>query len=277
MQEEAIPFIKMQGAGNDFVVIDNRDGQFTREILIELAPKLCNRRYGVGADGLMALNAPDQPDLDFTMIYRNADGSDAGMCGNGARCLALYAHRLGMGKTLKFSVHNQIYLAEIDDLSRVLVSFPGEVTVTELEDDDDSILYQVYTGTEHIVRKVAEPTLKNEKQLVIEGQRIRKLERFKPEGTNVNFMCCLSEGELTIQTYERGVEGLTYACGTGAIASAIAWHHLQQSGTIRNTYNVHTKGGILKVHFSYTPQTAIFTDLKLEGPAHFVFEGRYFD
>lgn len=266
----------MQGTGNDFVVIDNRKKQYSLKELIEQTPRLCNRKYGVGADGLMALNPPEQPGLDYTMIYRNADGSDAGMCGNGSRCLALYASHLGLGETLKFNVHEHVYTAEVKDQQQVLVDFPGEVTVSELQDDDDSTLYQAYTGTEHIVRMVAEPTLKNEKQLVIEGQRLRKHPMFQPQGTNVNFMYCDEDRPLSIHTYERGVEDLTLACGTGAIASALVWHHVQDSAEVNNELEVNTKGGTLQVHFSYTPETASYTDIKLEGPAHFVFEGAFY-
>lgn len=276
MEENTIPFIKMQGAGNDFVIIDNRQQAYSLEKLIELTPMMCNRRYGVGADGLMALNLPENDALDYTMIYRNADGSDAGMCGNGSRCLALYASRLGLGQKLKFNVHDDVYKAEVKGTNQVLVSFPGNVTVTEVKEDDDTILYQVHPGTEHIVRQVAEPTLRNEKQLAIEGQRLRKHPRFQPEGTNINFMYGQDKEHISIQTYERGVEGLTLACGTGAIASALAWHFIQQSATARNTVDVETKGGNLKIHFTYDAELTSYSDIELEGPAHFVFKGSYY-
>lgn len=266
----------MQGSGNDFVVIDNRKNQYSLEEVVEYTPRLCNRKYGVGADGLMALNPPEQPGLDYTMIYRNADGSDAGMCGNGSRCLALYASQLGLGASLTFNVHEHIYSARVHDQQQISVAFPVEVTVAELQDDDGSTLYQAYTGTEHIVRMVTGSLLKDEKQLAIEGRRLRKHAMFQPGGTNVNFMYGGKGQQPFIHTYERGVEDLTLACGTGAIASALVWHHRQGSVEIDNRVEIHTSGGALQVYFTYTPETASYTDIKLEGPAHFVFEGTFY-
>src|SRR5699024_6307176 len=121
----SILFTKMQGAGNDFVIIDNRDYHLSKKRIIELAPELCDRKFGVGADGIMALLPAENSEIDYSMFYRNADGSDAGMCGNGARCLALYAWEKGLGTTFSFNVHDTVYQAEvIPEKRHAIIHFP---------------------------------------------------------------------------------------------------------------------------------------------------------
>lgn len=268
-----IPFTKMQGAGNDFVVLDNRSESLSNEQIIELAPQICNRKYGVGSDGILALMPPEKGETDYTMFYRNPDGSDAGMCGNGARCIALFAHSLGFGKKQRFNVHNQVYEASIIDEHTVSVSFPMEASANELEIDGRK-LYKIYTGTEHLVTTVDEETLDREDFLREEGRKLRYHKEFKPKGTNVNFICGTDESKLSLQTYERGVEDLTLACGTGAIASALIWHHLQGKEQ-KDKLAVQTKGGTLNVYFSFNPTQKTYSNIKLKGPAHFVFTGEY--
>lgn len=121
-------FQKMEGAGNDFVVIDNREYQFTLDEIIRFTPKLCDRKFGIGGDGILVLQSAESPDADYTMIYRNADGSDAGMCGNGARCLALYASKNGFSTSQRFNVHENLYQAEVKDDNSVNIHFPVTVT-----------------------------------------------------------------------------------------------------------------------------------------------------
>src|SRR5699024_9939566 len=145
-----ISFTKMQGAGNDFVVLNNLDRKFTRQELIELTPRLCDRKFGIGSDGLLALFPPEDEKDDYTMFYRNPDGSDAGMCGNGARCLALFAHTFGFDERQTFSVHDARYKAEITDSQSVRIHFPGETSIRQINLDDQAIL-KMHTGTEHIV------------------------------------------------------------------------------------------------------------------------------
>lgn len=274
-EHENITFIKMQGTGNDFVVLDNRERIFTLAELIKLTPKMCNRKLGVGADGLLALQQPAEPGTDFTMIYRNADGSDAGMCGNGSRCLARYASRLGLGEELTFRVHEHIYHASVGDHGLVSVSFPVSTRVSPIAINGDS-LWQVFPGTEHVAKEVPEQILSQEEQLVSEGRKLRHHSRFQPKGTNVNFFYGITNRHLELQTYERGVEDLTLACGTGAIASALCWHHVRGSDNTQNIFEVDTKGGTLNVEFSYDPATKSYNDIKLMGPAEFVFEGKYY-
>lgn len=268
-----IAFTKMQGAGNDFVVLDNRSQSLSKEQLVELAPKICDRKFGVGSDGILALMPPEMDATDYTMFYRNPDGSDAGMCGNGARCIALFAYSLGFGKQQQFNVHDQIYEATIKDQETVRITFPMEASAKEIELDGQT-LYQIHTGTEHIVITRDKEYLVDKETLQEEGRRLRYHEQFQPKGTNVNFICGNNSSSLTLQTYERGVEDLTLACGTGAIASALIWHHLQ-SNEDDQKYAVQTTGGTLNVYFSFNADTSSYTNIKLEGPANFVFEGKY--
>lgn len=265
----------MQGAGNDFVVIDNLDYKFGLRDLKELTPKICHRKFGVGADGLLVLDKPQIDGLDYTMIYRNADGSDAGMCGNGARCLALFAHQSGFGDSLKFNVHENIYRAHVYSDSEVEVTFPVKSKVEKIVLGGQT-LYQIHTGTEHIVKLEEESALEDEAKLRKEGRYLRRHERFQPMGTNVNFIFGIDSNRLMVQTYERGVEDLTLACGTGAIASALVWHHINGDNDHSKKYNVRAKGGNLSVEFFYDPSTDTYSDIKLKGKAHFVFEGNYY-
>jgi diaminopimelate epimerase len=273
-QAHNISFTKMQAAGNDFVVIDNREERLTKDELISLAPAICDRKFGVGSDGILALLPPEFSNVDYTMFYRNPDGSDAGMCGNGARCIALFAHSLGFDSHHAFNVHDNIYKANISGPNSVVISFPMEAVVEEKIVDDEK-LYTIYTGTEHAVKTVDKKALNNEKELVRQGRRFRYHDQFEPKGTNVNFICGINSTSLELQTYERGVEDLTLACGTGAIASALVWHHLQDNNASSFQYLVKTKGGTLTIHFSFDPESNTYSNIKLEGPAHFVFQGTF--
>lgn len=264
----------MQGAGNDFIALDNRSLNLSKDELIELAPQICDRNFGVGADGIIILLSPEQDDVDYTMFYRNADGSDAGMCGNGARCMALFAQAHGFSKQQHFNVHNQVYEAILEGPNTVRITFPMQASIkkTELHNRPH---YFLHTGTEHLVTTVDENSLKDEDTLKKEGSELRYDAQFQPAGTNVNFISGLDECSLKLQTYERGVEDLTFACGTGAIASALVWHHLQKEKPSGCKYEVETKGGSLFVYFSFDPETKTYSNIKLEGPAHFVFKGEY--
>ena len=264
----------MQGAGNDFVVLDNRSQSLSKDELIELAPKISDRKFGVGSDGILALLPPEMEQADYTMFYRNPDGSDAGMCGNGARCIALFAHSLGFDARHQFNVHNQIYKAEVKDSNTVRISFPMKTSSHEVTIDGQT-LYSIHTGTEHIVTTKDDQSLADEDRLREEGRLLRHHSQFQPKGTNVNFICGIDNDSLKLQTFERGVEDLTLACGTGAIASALIWHHIQKTDSRHNEFSVETEGGSLTVYFDYDPSDQQFTNIKLEGPAHFVFEGKY--
>ena len=269
----SLRFYKMEGAGNDFVVIDNRETGYSLDEIISITPKLCNRKFGVGADGMLVLEPAERQDLDYTMIYRNADGSDAGMCGNGSRCLALFAAHHGFESNQSFNVHDAVYRAQVDKIEhRVSVFFP-EVKLPRWIEVDSKKFLQVYTGTEHVVAFEAPSKLEDEETLVSEGRAVRMNPKLNPPGTNVNFVCKNGSQSIELQTYERSVENLTLACGTGALASAIATHFDDDNGTGDFEYTVNVKGGILSVSFRYDSETNIYSNLKLTGPAHFVFEG----
>ena len=267
----------MHGAGNDFVIVDNRDTRISTEKLIALTPELCRRRFGVGADGLIALLPPSGTATDYTMFYRNADGSDAGMCGNGARCLALFAARAGLGEQLRFTVHETTYQAEVNSSEQyITLSFPMQIDVQEIDLPNEFPLFQAHAGTEHIVRKISPSDLANDEKLKKEGRRLRYHERFNPPGTNVNFICSgNSSNEIQIKTYERGVEDLTLACGTGAIASAVVWHQIQNFNESTEAVKIQAEGGTLDVYFSYNSDVNTYSDIQLGGEAQFVFEGTY--
>jgi len=267
-----IKFHKMQGAGNDFVVIDNRKYGFSLEEIIELTPKLCDRKFGVGGDGILVLEKAQKSEVDYTMIYRNADGSDAGMCGNGARCLVMFAYQNGYNATQTFNVHNNVYEAEVHKDGDVSVHFPVHVkprkrTLNNIE------LIQADAATEHLITFVPSEKLEDEEGLVKTGSELRYHEEVNPPGTNVNFVCVSGEHSIDLQTYERGVENLTLACGTGALASAIASHFNQSKKEKHSTYEVKVKGGILKASFDFNAASNTYHQLILTGPAHFVFEG----
>lgn len=264
-------FTKMQGAGNDFIVFDNRTYGFTLNEIIAFTPTVCDRKYGIGADGIMALQAPEQPDVDFTMVYRNADGSDAGMCGNGARCLTVFAHSLGLPDALRFNVHHNVYTANVGR-NQASIHFPVTVSPHELTVNGVNCI-KADTATEHLVCFVPSDQLQQEDRLIRDGRALREHASQQPAGTNVNFVHQDGTARIELQTYERGVENLTLACGTGALASAIATHRVQGGKAGKHTYTVVVKGGQLAVDFLLDPKTKTYQELVLTGPAEFVFEG----
>lgn len=273
-QLQTLPFVKMHGAGNDFILFDNRSLKLEEEAITNLAPVICDRRFGAGSDGLIALSFDETKQADLNMVYKNPDGSDAGMCGNGARCFAAYAVTLGSPRNFTFRVHQNIYQAEVSEES-VVIHFPLKTKVIEKVVANEAIL-NIYTNTEHIVCTTILDELENHDQLVQKGRFFRNHAEFQPKGTNVNFISGISSDSLCLQTYERGVENLTLACGTGAIASAIGWHYLQQCGDGFHRYQVKVKGGTLFVSFSFNSSSEQYHNIKLEGPISFVYKAEYY-
>ncbi|MFP8488028.1 diaminopimelate epimerase [Gracilimonas sp. Q87] len=267
-----ISFHKMEGAGNDFVVIDNRNYSLTLEDIIQFTPKLCDRKFGIGADGILVLQPPLRDDVDYTMIYRNADGSDAGMCGNGARCLSMFAFYFGFGSSQTFNVHDNVYESEIHSDDSVSIHFPVHVQIEEVKVDELSFI-KADAGTEHLIHFVEKEHLDNDEDLIETGRKTRYHESIDPPGTNVNFVHCDDSKQISLQTYERGVENLTLACGTGALASAIAAHHRQGKSEKHSEFDIHVRGGRLKASFDFDPNAATYHQLILSGPANFVFKG----
>lgn len=257
-----LPFCKYHGAGNDFILIDNRLGKY--DLSEDQIAKLCHRRFGIGADGLMRLGIGYEP-FGFTMQYYNADGREGTMCGNGGRCLVAFAHRLGI-KNLQFRAIDGAHTASI-------LKKEGNITTVRLQMIDintlikyDTASYVLNSGSPHLVRFVYKL---EEVDVAKEGHFWRNHPDFKPQGLNVNFVEVKKDGSLAIFTYERGVEAETWACGTGATASAVAAAVFKNSNTPH--WEVQTLGGLLSVDFTRKGDT--FSDVFLSGPACFICEG----
>jgi diaminopimelate epimerase len=254
-----VPFFKYHGTGNDFIIIDNRNRKFdfTDKSLVN---HLCNRRLGIGADGLMVLL--DHPELDFEMKYFNSDGKEATMCGNGGRCITAFAKKLGLINDLADfqTIDGEHKAIIINDYVKLKMH-----NVTEIEHGTD--YYFLNTGSPHYVtfRKNLE-----DMDIVEEGRKIRFSSRYKDEGINVNFVE-LSHDRIFVRTYERGIENETLSCGTGVVASAIC--AALETKTYKKSINVITRGGKLKVCYDIKNRV-IFENIWLEGPIRYVFEGK---
>lgn len=251
-----IEIFKYQGTGNDFVIIDNRNGNLT--LSPEKVKHLCDRRFGIGADGLMLLN--NKIGYDFEMVYFNSDGHEGSMCGNGGRCITQFAHDLGIRKDVyqfiavdgpheaSFGDHEWIHL-KMKDVPNIETHFGN---------------YILDTGSPHYVKSVVDVWAMN---VVEEGKEIRQSKEFSKEGINVNFVENTNK-KIIVRTYERGVEDETYSCGTGVTASALVFAH-NDNGF--NRVDVQTKGGHLAVEFDKTGEQS-FENIWLCGPAVFVFK-----
>ena len=264
-----ISFYKYHGAGNDFILIDNRAENFS--CLSEKAIAfLCDRHLGIGADGLMFLEEPIG-NADFSMRYFNSDGRESTMCGNGGRCITAFAKKiLEQKKEYVFSAIDGLHTAEIisgsEDVSTIRLKMV-EVKNVEKRGDD----YFLNTGSPHFVRFVNNVETID---IIAEAQAIRYNEPYLSEsGTNVNFVQQIAN-ELLIRTYERGVENETLACGTGAVAAAIAAQYRKNelAENVIYTSQLTTRGGILTVEFCYKNNE--FSDIFLTGQTAFVFEGK---
>lgn len=265
-----LPFYKLQGAGNDFIVIDNRKIRIPSKILLGVIPKLCDRRYGIGADGFIALS--DSEIGDYKMEYFNADGSDAAMCGNGGRCVARLASHLGYKATHTFEVHGFIYSVEVRPTT-VLIHFPSTPSIKSIHDAEFGQIDMINTGTEHICIQVRNDMINDKVLLRSHGEKLRHDVRFSPKGTNVNFYILLDDNTIKLVTYERGVENLTLACGTGSLAAAICSVNNSGIKITNSKISVLCTGGTLICHFNRPSSTNIFNQLKLEGPAEIVYTG----
>jgi diaminopimelate epimerase len=253
-----IPFHKYQGTGNDFIMIDNLSGEYSF-IDIQHVKKLCNRRFGIGADGLILINSHDT--LDFEMDYYNSDGSKS-FCGNGARCAVQFFLSITSEKQeFHFLAIDGKHSAFLKDKEIALEMSPVS-TIETLEND-----YVLNTGSPHYIQKV---TNLNEMDVFTAGRRIRNSSRFFIEGINVNFVHRLAAAHLSIRTYERGVEDETLSCGTGATACALVEGLNLAIG--EHTVRVDVLGGQLHVSFTRHADNS-FSQVTLQGPATFVFEG----
>ncbi|MEO0556931.1 MAG: diaminopimelate epimerase [Bacteroidota bacterium] len=268
-----VPFAKMNGAGNDFIVLDNRFLHFSTDELATLAERFCPRRTGIGADGLLALE--DDPEADFRMRYRNADGSLGTMCGNGARCLARYAADAGLGTRsggsveLTFETDGGRYRAEVPDAGDVQLEVPPSQGFSRADTDGAETVYRIWTGTEHAVLFV---DAVDGFELATVGPRLRHDPAFAPTGTNVNAVQRIAADRIRVRTFEKGVEAETLACGTGALATALV-HRLTDGveRTGRQRVAVEMPGGTLTVGFRLV--NGVPLDLTLAGPAETVYTG----
>lgn len=264
-----LQFWKYQGAGNDFILVDQRVQQHLHRGHTDRIAHLCNRHFGIGADGLILLQ--NHPNAHFEMVYFNSDGRESTMCGNGGRCIAAFARHLGIdGEKYHFQAIDGMHEAI---LSRSAVS--GLEWVELKMNDVGSIApapanaYVLNTGSPHYVRFVPEV---EGLDMVTEGRNIRYSEAFRQDGINVNLVKISAENTLDIRTYERGVEDETLACGTGVTAAALAWHAHHSAGDGSFEIAVAAKGGRLTVRFKHLA-TGVYTDVWLCGPAQRVFSG----
>lgn len=263
-------FYKMNGAGNDFIVIDNR--ALDTNLDTETIAALCDRHRGVGADGLLAVE-PAEHGADFKFRYYNADGGEAEMCGNGARCFGRFTAHLTdeVPEKVTFETIAGTLAAEmIGDEVRIAMSDPKDLrlnTPTKVS-GLDAELHFLNTGVPHVVAFVDDL---DDLDVFTHGRAIRRHQDFSPAGTNANFAKVLAPNHIAIRTYERGVEDETLACGTGMVASALI-HHLLTGAP--SPIKVDVEGGdTLEIGFEKIGETS-FRNVTLTGPADFVFEGQ---
>ncbi len=268
-----ISFSKYQGTGNDFVLIDNMNGMYNG-LELEQIKHLCNRNFGIGSDGLIMLNASESN--DFYMDFFNPDGSKS-FCGNGARCAVKFAFDANIINEHKISFeaidgthHASVCSSEVK-LEMAIDSLPIKTTLESNITEDFIETYFMDTGSPHFVAYVDRLNLLESKRLIQIGQEIRYSSEYIDKGINVNLVYVLDSGELSIATYERGVENETLSCGTGATACALIHtiHKKQQSGDIK----VNTKGGLLQVTYEKNNQGR-FNAVYLIGPAMLIYNGK---
>ncbi len=254
-----IDFYKYQGTGNDFVMIDNRADFFPKDN-VKVIERLCDRRFGIGADGLILLEK--DANTDFKMVYYNADGNESSMCGNGGRCLVAFAKKLGIiaSKTI-FIATDGLHHASVGDDNLVALQMIDVETITAF--DTHTFLN---TGSPHHVELVDDLETYKVKE---NGARLRYSELYGEKGSNINFVKKIDDTTFSLRTYERGVEDETLACGTGATAVAIAMNATGQ--TNETNLNLNVEGGKLQVNFE--KRDHLYTNIFLKGPAEFVFKG----
>lgn len=264
-----LPFVKMSGTGNDFILIDHRKPRIAREVMPEFARLVCRRRFSVGADGLIFIE--DSDNADFRWLFFNADGSEAEMCGNGARCAARFAYMNGIAPAhMRFETIAGVIEANVSDVNvSVLMTDPKNFRLDlKVNCDGNTIqLHSVDTGVPHVVVFVESYDMIDVLQL---GSLIRHHEEFMPAGTNVNFVLPLENGGFKVRTYERGVENETMACGTGAVASALV---AAVKGRATSPVDIVTSGDDrLSIIFDLLDGVAA-GNVFLKGPAHVMYKG----
>ncbi len=253
-------FFKYHGAGNDFILIDNRDANFQMTDA-NFIQKLCAYHTGIGSDGLILINQHD--DFSFEMKYFNADGLEGTLCGNGSRCAVLFAKHLGL------IVDNTVFLAN-DGIHEAWID-RNIITVTIRPVKRGSELLDgiwLDTGSPHLVVMVSNL---NHHKVAVDGPMYRNHEDMSPDGANINFVEQLDDERFSVRTYERGVERETLSCGTGAVAVALAMH--QTKRTVKTKLKIEMPGGHLEVSFDLSSKG--YDNIRLSGPASFVFKGEW--
>lgn len=256
-----LDFFKYHGTGNDFILLDNRKNDIPEDT--EFIQRLCDRKFGIGADGVILLSY--KRDFDFLMSYYNSDGLPGTMCGNGGRCVVAFANQLKIiHDTAKFMASDGVHEGRIlDKKNNIWYISLSMNDVNEIQEADNN--YVIDTGSPHYVQFVNNL---NEFDVFAEGKRIRNNTQFSTGGINVNFVE-IEDSNIFVRTYERGVENETLSCGTGVIASAL-------SSALRTDkekcIDVKSRGGMLKVYFEKEDNR--FSNIRLEGPATFVFKGK---
>ena len=252
-----LTFFKYQGTGNDFVMLDNRQ-KFISQKGYQTGESLCDRKFGIGSDGLILLENDNS--ADFKMVYYNADGNESTMCGNGGRCLVAFAKQLGIiEKETTFTAIDGLHKAIIED-DLVTLWMTGVDTIESRADS-----FFLNTGSPHHVQLVEDLAALDVKN---EGAKLR-YGLYGAAGSNINFVKQLSDDSFKIRTYERGVEDETLSCGTGVTAVALAMHHSNK--TSASVIQVAVEGGQLAVEFN--EDAGIYSNIRLIGPAKFVFQG----
>lgn len=254
-------FYKYQGTGNDFIIIDNRQINYNTVLGQKEIARLCNRNWGIGADGLMLFDS--SVEADFRMTYYNSDGLESSMCGNGGRCMIAFAKTQGLpGETYTFEAIDGLHQGTIRE-GRVVLEMNTPHGYREIPRTG----YSINTGSPHLVRFSDIPV--DEVNVYAEGKYWRNHPLFAPQGLNVNFVQVLDDASLKVRTFERGVENETLSCGTGV--TACAYVYLSLSHWDRREISIHTHGGDLKV---YVENPGLSSEkVLLEGPADFVFSG----
>jgi diaminopimelate epimerase len=251
-----IPFYKYEATGNDFVIIDNRKKEFS--FSVDQIEKICDRKFGVGADGLMLIE--NHPTLDFNLIYYNSDGSPS-LCGNGSRAAVMMASSLHLIKDVTtFEAYDGQHKANLLPNNIVRLKMNDVKEVKQLANG-----VFIHTGSPHFIQTVSDVRAYPIKE---EGRQIRYSDAFKPDGTNANFIEMLSDNTIFVRTYERGVEDETLSCGTGVTAAALAASFQGYQSPVK----IQTLGGELSVEFK-VGQDGSFQDIFLIGPAKKVFQG----
>ncbi|WP_294825032.1 diaminopimelate epimerase [uncultured Flavobacterium sp.] len=255
-----LKFHKYQGTGNDFVMVDNRDNVFPKNDT-KLIGHLCDRKFGIGADGLILLENDDA--TDFRMVYYNSDGNESSMCGNGGRCIVAFANALGL-------IEDETEFIAIDGRHHAVIAKDGIVSL-HMKDVHTVSVYENYvfldTGSPHHVEIVDDLQGLDVKKV---GASIRYSGLYGDKGSNVNFVVPVGTDKFAVRTYERGVEDETLSCGTGVTAVAIAMKVLDKAAA--NTVKLETPGGGLEVSF-IQEEGKQFREIYLKGPASFVFKG----